>query len=86
MKQTNNHGGSFGKSLLLLLRSISNLIAFAVLWYGLISGVAIIGIPLWIPGAILTAICIACNLILPCIAASKINKISSEHRTPEQQN
>lgn len=56
----------------MLLRSLGNMIAFSLLWYGLISNVSFAGIPLWIPGTLLTLLCIVGNIVMPCIAVRKI--------------
>lgn len=68
------HGGSNSKNLGLLLRALANIIAFALMWFGLlfwIGGCTLISLPAAIPvvltivGAALTVLLLIANLFGP---------------------
>jgi drug/metabolite transporter superfamily protein YnfA len=59
------HGGSAGKSFVLLLRSLINIAAFAAFWYGIVYWGEPSGRLIAIGGGVLLALCLIWNLYVP---------------------
>ena len=69
MKRSNEftHGGSIGKNLLLLFRSLLNVAAFSLLVWGVTVG----SLPVSLVGAALSALCLWINLVQPLLVRKR---------------
>lgn len=69
MKKSNEytHGGSVGKNLMLLLRSLLNIVAFGLLVWSIPAG----SMPASLGGAALSAVCLWVNLIQPMLVRKR---------------
>ncbi len=68
------HGGSAGKNIYLLLRSLLNIVAFAALFFGLspmAKEMGAVSTVITIAGAVLLVVCLWINLIAPYIHRKK---------------